>query len=207
MFEVIFEYSTPHWVRLHWRLLWLCFCCLKGIPFVWQKRWPDCGSWVLQQTSPSTESILNACRQRGIPVLSLDDGLYQLGYGCCRREFRPLLPLKHLPWLWIQPTIRATEKLLKGSRSAGAGRRVVSTQEALPAAGELGYPVVIKPCGNHGKGVVLDIKNEQELGTAFKLAKIHDQSDGGKIYQRQALPRSGHRWEDGSCSRGVSLLL
>lgn len=180
VWEVIFEYSTPQLGKaaLETAVAFVS-AVLKGNSFCVAEalaRLRELGA--ATKPGPSTESILNACRQRGIPVLSLDDGLYQLGYGCCQQRIQATIT-SQTSALAVDTAHHkeATRKLLKAAGLPVPAGRVVSTlQEALTAAGELGYPVVIKPCrGNHGKGVVLDIKNEQELGTAFKLAKIHDQ--------------------------------
>ena len=53
----------------------------------------------------------------------------------------------------------------------GAARAVGSRDEALAAAGELGYPIVLKALGllhkSDAGGVVLDLQNEQALAAAF----------------------------------------
>ena len=48
---------------------------------------------------------------------------------------------------------------------------------ALQAARRIGYPVVIKPLdGNHGRGVVLNLRDEAELEAGFDVAKAESRS-------------------------------
>lgn len=180
IWEVVFEYGTPQLGKaaLETAVAFVS-AVLKGDSFplaVALSRLRELGA--ATKPGPSTESILNACRERGIPVISLGDDLYQLGYGCCQKRIQATITSQTSALaVDLAHNKEATRKLLKAAGLPVPAGRVVSTlQEAVTAARELGYPVVIKPCcGNHGKGVVLDIKNEQELETAFRLAKIHDQ--------------------------------
>ena len=179
IWEVIFEYGTAQLGKaaLETAVAFVS-AVLKGDSFCVAEALESLRELgAATKPGPSTESILKACKERGIPVLSLGDDLYQLGYGCCQQRIQATITSQTSALaVDIAHHKEATRKLLKAAGLPVSGGRVVTTlQEALTAAGELGYPVVIKPCrGNHGKGVVLDIKNEQELETAFKFAKIHD---------------------------------
>lgn len=127
---------------------------------------------------PSTESILKACSLRGIPVLSLNDGAcYQLGYGCRHKRIQATIT-SETPALAVDLASHkeTTARLLYGAGLPVPPGRVVTTiREALSAARELGYPVVVKPCrGNQGKGVLLDIINDSELKDAYRMARKFD---------------------------------
>jgi acyl-CoA synthetase (NDP forming) len=65
----------------------------------------------------------------------------------------------------------ARSMLAEAGVSFGAARTVGSREEALAAAGELGYPVVLKALGllhkSDAGGVTLGLRNERELGAAF----------------------------------------
>ncbi|MDZ7796019.1 MAG: cyanophycin synthetase [Candidatus Marinimicrobia bacterium] len=52
------------------------------------------------------------------------------------------------------------------------GNSVGDPDEARSVADKLGYPVVVKPLvGNHGRGISIDIQDEEELETAYQVAK------------------------------------
>ncbi len=180
VWEVVFEYGTPQLGKASLETaVTLISALLKGHTFPVADvlaKLRELGA--ATRPGPSTESTLNSCVQRGIPVLSLGDGLYQLGYGCCQQRIQATIT-SQTSALAVDTAHHkeSTRKLLKAAGLPVPSGRVVSTlQDALAAARELGYPVAVKPCcGNHGRGVVLDIKNNRELETAFKFALNYDQ--------------------------------
>ena len=109
-------------------MLWLLSSVLKGNSFCVRAlaRLRELGA--ATKPGPSTESILNACRQRGIPVLSLDDGLYQLGYGCCQQKIQATIT-SQTSALAVDTAHHkeATRKLLKAAGLPVPAGRVVST--------------------------------------------------------------------------------
>lgn len=127
---------------------------------------------------PSTESILEACRQRAIPTLPLGaDGLYQLGYGCCRKIIQATQT--------SQTSVIAvdlcgdkvqTKRLLAASALPVPQGQVVATlQEAQAAVRALDCPVAVKPChGNQGKAVSLNLTSLTEVAAAFRIAQHYD---------------------------------
>ena len=123
---------------------------------------------------PSTGCIVDAATERGIPSIRLNDGnLVQIGYGKKQRR------------IWTAETDRTsaiaesisrdkdlTKSLLK---SCGVpvpeGRLVSSEDDAADAANDIGYPVVVKPRdGNHGRGVCVDLRSEEDVRSAYHLA-------------------------------------
>lgn len=126
---------------------------------------------------PSTAAIVAAATDRGIPHIRLNDGnLVQLGYGASQRR------------IWTAETELtsaiaegiAHDKDLTKSLLASCGvpvpeGRIVDTaQQAWEAAEDIGLPVVIKPSdGNHGRGVSLDLKTQQDIEAAFAVAEPH----------------------------------
>lgn len=127
---------------------------------------------------PSTDSILRACRERGIPVLSLgEDALYQLGYGSCQKRIQATIT-SHTSALAVDLACHkeSARRLLAAFGLPVTPGLVVTTRKAaLTAARELGFPVVIKPCrGNQGKGVLLDLTSDCEVEAAFRLARNYD---------------------------------
>ena len=127
---------------------------------------------------PSTESILEACRRRGIPTLDLGgDSLYQLGYGCCRRVIQATMT----SWTSAIAVDLSCDKvqtkrvLAASSLPVPQGPVVATLQDAQAAARALGFPVAVKPChGNQGKAVSLNLTNMQQVSAAFRIAQHYD---------------------------------
>ncbi len=133
--------------------------------------------WAL---GPSTRSIVAAATGRGIPHLRLNDrSLVMLGTGVHQKR--------------IQATIASTTgqlgveiagdksltKRLLGDNGVPVpkGSVVSDVDDAVDAALELGWPVVVKPLdASHGRGVLTNIRSEEELRLAFKDAlKFRDE--------------------------------
>jgi cyanophycin synthetase len=142
---------------------------------------------------PSTRSIVDAAEKRGIPFLRLDDlNLVQLGYGANARK--------------IQATIASTTRFL-GVEIAGnkdttkailgfhgvpvpGGDVTRDVEEGLRIAARIGWPVVVKPLdASHGRGIVTNIRTEEEFRTAFEDAKEYRQS----IIVERFLPGRDYR--------------
>ena len=128
---------------------------------------------------PSTGSILEGCRRRGIPVLSLgEDSLYQLGYGCCGRVIQATMTSRTSAIaVGICCDKVQTKRLLAASSLPVPWGSVATTlPDAQAAALALGYPVAVKPChGNQGKAVSLNLANLKEVSAAFRIAQHYDQ--------------------------------
>ena len=121
---------------------------------------------------PSTLAVCEAAEKHGLPVMKLgSSSFYQIGYGkqgrvieasitsntsciaadisCDKLLTKELLDLQNLP--------------------VARGAKVYNVISLLKEADRIGYPLVLKPqYGNKGRGVVLDIKNEKELITAYQ---------------------------------------
>jgi cyanophycin synthetase len=128
--------------------------------------------WAL---GPSTKSIVDAAAARGIPFLRLNErSLVQLGTGVHQRR--------------IQATIASTTAQL-GVEIAGdkdmtkrllsehgvpvpRGYVVADEDEAMEIASKLGWPLVVKPLdASHGRGVLTNIRSEEELRLAYRDAR------------------------------------
>ena len=70
---------------------------------------------------------------------------------------------------------KLTKELLSLSGiSVPYGKIVYTEEDAIEAAKDIGYPVVIKPQnGNQGKGVSLNLKKPRDIIEAFTLAKAY----------------------------------
>lgn len=127
---------------------------------------------------PSTASVIEEARRRGIPVLPLDDGsFYQLGHGVHQQRIQATMTGRtSAVGVEIVDDKERTKRLLEKIGVPVAPGETVRTREgAVEVAGQLGYPVVVKPLvGNHGRGVTTDVRTPAQLLAAFDLAaKVH----------------------------------
>ncbi|AFM39166.1 cyanophycin synthetase [Desulfosporosinus acidiphilus SJ4] len=125
----------------------------------------------------STQMIVNACLERGIPVCRLNGGsLLQLGYGRNQRRIQATVTGETSS---IGVDIACDKELTKKILSEGGipvpwGYIVNTEEEAVQAFLEMNAPVVIKPLrGNQGKGVTLQLSSISEVKSAFKVAQTY----------------------------------
>lgn len=146
-----------------------------------------------QYLGPSTACIVTAATDRGIPHIRLNDGnLVQLGYGASQRR------------IWTAETeftsaiaegIASDKDLTKGLlKSCGVpipeGQVVNSPAEAWEAAQDIGLPVVVKPSdGNHGRGVTLDLRKQEDIEAAYHVAY----PEGSDVMVERFIPGDEHR--------------
>jgi cyanophycin synthetase len=124
---------------------------------------------------PSTQAIIDEAAARDIPWLRLNDSsLVQLGQGVYQQRIRATMTSK----TGSLAVDLAGDKEQTNRLLAAAGLPVPravsvrSPEEAVAAAARVGFPVVIKPLdGNHGRGVQLDLRSEEEVAAAFPAAQ------------------------------------
>jgi cyanophycin synthetase len=129
----------------------------------------------LHALGPSTRAIVNAAVKRKIPHIRLiDDGnLVQLGYGAHQRRIWTAETDKTSA---IAEGISRDKELTKDLlQSCGVpipqGRAVDNAQDAWEAAQDIGVPVVVKPVdANRGRGVVLDLRTQEQVEAAYDIA-------------------------------------
>ena len=123
---------------------------------------------------PSTQAILDEAARRDIPYIRLNDQSFvQLGQGKYQQRIRATMTSRTSA-LGVDI---AGDKKLTTSLLAAAGlpvprsEMVRSADEAVAVAARIGYPVVTKPLdGNHGRGVGLELRNEQDVRDGFEKA-------------------------------------
>ena len=123
---------------------------------------------------PSTQAILDEAARRDIPYIRLNEQSFvQLGQGKYQQRIRATMTSRTSA-LGVDI---AGDKKLTTSLLASAGLPVPrsdlvrSDDEAVAAALRIGYPVVTKPLdGNHGRGVGLDLRNEEDVRRGFERA-------------------------------------
>ncbi|MWJ26950.1 cyanophycin synthetase [Halomonas sediminis] len=130
---------------------------------------------------PSTASIVDAAVRRGIPCIRLDeDSSYvQLGHGCRQQRIQATVTCRtSLISHGIADDKHWTKQVLgEAGIPVPLGRVCHSIEEALEAAHDIGYPVVVKPLiGNHGRGISTDISDEPALREAFTIASLQNSS-------------------------------
>ena len=123
---------------------------------------------------PSTQAIIDEAAGRDIPWIRLNEAsLVQLGWGKYQQRIRATMTSKTSALaVDIAGDKDVTRRLLA---SAGLpvprGEIVQSEGEAVAAATKIGFPVVTKPLdGNHGRGVGLDLRTEEDVRMGFRRA-------------------------------------
>lgn len=142
---------------------------------------------------PSTGCIVTAAGDRGIPHIRLNDGnLVQLGYGASQRR---IWTAESEYTSAIAEGIASDKDLTKILlKSCGVpipeGQIVNSPEEAWEAAQDIGLPVVVKPSdGNHGRGVTLDLRKQQDIEAAYHVAY----PEGSDVMVERYIPGDEHR--------------
>ncbi|MFN8482736.1 MAG: cyanophycin synthetase [Anaerolineae bacterium] len=126
---------------------------------------------------PSTGSIIDAARKRGIPYIRLNErSLVQLGYGIHQKRIQATVTseTRHIA-VDIAQDKELTTRLLDDMGIPVPRQIVVSTEEdAVEAAERIGYPVVTKPLdASHGRGVSLNLNTADEVRGGFQAAIQH----------------------------------
>ena len=145
---------------------------------------------------PSTLEIVSEAEGRGIPVMRLYPGrsLVQLGHGRYQRRI----------WATRTSGTSGTAMDIAGSKDltnqllrdlgipSPRGVKVSNEDEAVRQAARMGYPVVLKPIdGNHGRGVCVDLADQQAVRTHFAVAQA--QSRSGSVLIEQMMPGKDFR--------------
>lgn len=145
---------------------------------------------------PSTRCIVEAAadKSRRIPFIRLlaEGNLVQLGYGARQRR------------IWTAETDRTPAIAESISRekdltkyllsSCGVpvpeGRIVSDVQDAIDAADDIGYPVVVKPSdGNHARGVFTNVRSPEEIAELFPLSA----AEGSEVMVERFVKGAEHR--------------
>ncbi|MGH7136252.1 MAG: hypothetical protein ACREHD_10965, partial [Pirellulales bacterium] len=121
---------------------------------------------------PSTRSIVEAARKRGIPAIRLSNGnLVQLGYGARQRR---ILAAETDHTSAVGETVAQDKELTRSLlRKIGVpvpiGGSPKCASEAWQIACELGLPVVVKPrYGSHGRGVATNLTTQHQVVAAWE---------------------------------------
>ncbi len=123
---------------------------------------------------PSTGSLVRAAEDRDIPWIRLNErSLVQLGHGKFQRRIQATVTseTRHIA-VEIASDKRLTNQILHDlGLPVPRQQRIRTVEGAVEAAQEIGYPVVVKPLdGNHGRGVSINLKTEEQVRAAFDEA-------------------------------------
>ncbi|MDP4176815.1 MAG: cyanophycin synthetase [Bacillota bacterium] len=124
-----------------------------------------------EMIGPSTLSIINEAKKRGIPVTKIGDGsLFQLGYGRYSKIIEATIT-EDTSTVAVDiacDKVLCKEMLKRQCLPVARGYKVNNTLDLLFKADSIGYPVVLKPqFGNQGKGVFTNLNNEKAVVSAY----------------------------------------
>jgi cyanophycin synthetase len=129
---------------------------------------------------PSTQALIDEAASRDIPYIRLDRfSLVQLGQGVHQQRIRATMTSRTSAiGVDIASDKKLTNRLLDSAGLPVPKAEVVETEDdAVAAAKRLGYPCVVKPLdGNHGRGVALNLRTEQDVRGAFPEAQRQSRS-------------------------------
>lgn len=128
-----------------------------------------------ERLGPSTGSIVEEARSRGIPWIRLNRrSLVQLGYGMNQRRIQATVAstTSNIA-VEIACDKEDTKNLLEAaSVPVPKGRIIYDEDELESITHKLGYPLVIKPVnGNHGRGATIGIQNLEQAKEALRAAQ------------------------------------
>ncbi|MEQ1511753.1 MAG: cyanophycin synthetase [Lysobacteraceae bacterium] len=149
-----------------------------AVPDDW--NWPDARDTFIRYAQrralgPSTMSLVKAAEDRNIPWLRLNEqSLVQLGHGKYQQRIQATVTGKtsHIA-VELASDKEETNKIL-GSLGLPVPRQelVQSEGAARRAARKIGFPVVTKPYnGNHGRGISIRLRTDEEVVEGFLKAK------------------------------------
>jgi cyanophycin synthetase len=144
---------------------------------------------------PSTQAIIDEAASRDIPWMRLNEAsLVQLGQGKYQQRIRATMTSQTSALaVDIASDKKMTNRLLAAAGLPVPRSEVVtSADEAVTVAERIGYPVVTKPLdGNHGRGVELDLGDEEAVRAGFERAV--EQSRAGRVVVETFVTGSDYR--------------
>ncbi len=130
-----------------------------------------------KELGPSTASLVRAAQERGIPFQRLNQySLVQFGHGRYQQRIQATITSK-TPHIAVEISCdkEDTHTLLKDLGLPVPHQIVVrSEHQCVRAARHIGHPVVVKPLdANHGRGVSINLVDEEQVGVAYGQAREH----------------------------------
>ncbi|KNY28719.1 cyanophycin synthetase [Pseudobacteroides cellulosolvens] len=132
------------------------------------------------ELGPSTKAIYDEAVRRGIPVKRFgNESILQLGFGKnIKLVEASLTSLSGCVAVDIVSDKHLTKKILTDYKiPVPYGEIVYSEEEAVKAAGSIGYPVVVKPYdGSQGRGVSTNLLCDKDVKLAYNEAIKHSKA-------------------------------
>ena len=126
---------------------------------------------------PSTGSLVQAAKDRGIPWIRLNrQSLVQFGLGRYQERIQATTTSRTSNIsVELASDKEETNGILRDLGLPVPKQKLVRhAQDAVRAAERIGFPVVLKPlAGNHGRGVSINLKTPEEVEVAFDKAREH----------------------------------
>jgi cyanophycin synthetase len=128
-----------------------------------------------REFGPSTGSLVKAAEERDIPWIRLNDySLVQFGHGKYQQRIQATIT-SHTSSIAVEVSCdkEDTHNVLNDlGLPVPQQRMVYSAREAIRAAHRVGHPVVVKPLNaNHGRGVSINLTEDNQVETAFDEAR------------------------------------
>ena len=129
---------------------------------------------------PSTASLVHAAEDRGIPWMRLNDAsMIQFGWGRYQQRVQATIT-SHTAHIAVEIASdkEETNKILSRLGLPVPKQRLVQREEdAIDAARRMGHPVVVKPYNaNHGRGVAINLRDDESVAAAFRQAQAISRS-------------------------------
>jgi len=148
-----------------------------------------------KELGPSTASLVKAAEEREIPFLRLNKySLVQFGHGRYQQRIQATITSK-TPHIAVEISCdkEDTHNLLRDLGLPVPEQRLVSSEsQAARAAYRIGYPVVVKPLdANHGRGVSINLVDEEQVRKAF--GKALESARGSSVLVESFIEGMDHR--------------
>jgi cyanophycin synthetase len=142
---------------------------------------------------PSALALVRAAEARDIPWVRLNDAsLIQVGQGKFQKRIEAALTSQtsHTAVEIASDKELCTRLLADLGLPVPKQLHVRDAEDAVEAAGYIGYPVVVKPVdGNHGRGVSVNLTTDAEVAEAFENAV----NEGSGVVVESMIQGDDHR--------------
>jgi cyanophycin synthetase len=148
-----------------------------------------------KELGPSTASLVKAAQEREIPFLRLNKySLVQFGHGKYQQRIQATITSK-TPHIAVEISCdkEDTHNLLRDLGLPVPQQRLVySERDAARGAARIGFPVVVKPLdANHGRGVSINLVDEDQVKTAYGVAR--ENARGRSVLVESFIEGMDHR--------------